>query len=173
MTSGTQTEPRTTALTADEIVEYAERGFVKPGRVLTDDQLERLRAGLDRARTRQQEYDLLDPALWPTKDTKEPGKSVGFLFNLWREDDDFREVAFLPQLARWSSQLIGARQVRLLEDGAIAHAECTTLEELEIGDHVVVTGLVEAGRPPEPSEVPILYHRREFFTAPVPEADRA
>jgi ectoine hydroxylase-related dioxygenase (phytanoyl-CoA dioxygenase family) len=110
---------RTSALTADEIVEFAERGYLRPGKVLTDDQVERLRAGLDRARERQQEYDLLDPELWPTKGTKEPGKSVGFLFNLWLQDDDFREAAFSPVLARWASQLIGSRQVRLLEDGLI------------------------------------------------------
>jgi hypothetical protein len=121
MATSVSTEPRTTPLSADEIVHYAERGYLLPGRVLTDDQVERLRAALDRARARQQEYDLLDPELWPTKrkDSKEPGKSVGFLFNLWLADDDFREVAFLPQLARWSAQLIGSRQVRLLEDGAI------------------------------------------------------
>ena len=119
------TEPRTTPLTADEIVEFYERGFLRPGRVLGDDQLERLRSALDRAREREaaagREYDLLDPALWPDKETKptEPGKSVGFLFNLWLQDPDFREVAFSPTLARWAAQLIGARQVRLLEDGAI------------------------------------------------------
>jgi hypothetical protein len=117
----TKSEPRTSALSADEIVEYSERGVLRPGRVLTSDQLDRLREALDRARSRQEEYDLLDPELWPTKtkDTREPGKSVGLLFNLWLQDQDFREVAFLPQLALWSSQLIGSRQVRLLEDGVI------------------------------------------------------
>jgi ectoine hydroxylase-related dioxygenase (phytanoyl-CoA dioxygenase family) len=122
--SSTATEPRTSPLTADEIVEFYERGFLRPGRVLTDEQLERLRSGLERSREREaaagREYDLLDPALWPDqKKPAEPGKSVGFMFDLWREDEDFREVAFNSTLARWASQLIGARQVRLLEDGAI------------------------------------------------------
>ncbi|MFN8224509.1 MAG: flavin reductase family protein [Gaiellales bacterium] len=79
-----------------------------------------------------------------------------------KADDKFEHVAWQP----------GAEGIPLLTTGAIAHAECTTLEELEIGDHVVVTGRVESGSPPDPAEVPILYHRREFFTAPVPEADR-
>ena len=70
---------------------------------------------------RGQGVDLLDPTLWPEgeKPPPEPGKSVGFLFNLWLQDGNFREVCFDPTLALWSSQLVGARQVRLLEDGAI------------------------------------------------------
>src|SRR4051812_15170045 len=62
-----------------------------------------------------------------------------------KADDKFDRVAWKP----------GLGGIPLLESGAIAHAECTTPEELEIGDHVVVTGLVESGRPPDPSEVPI------------------
>ncbi len=118
-------EPRTSPLTADEILEYAMRGFVRPGPVVTPEQVDALCEALARAREREREagreYDLLDPALWPEgeKPPPEPGKSVGFLFNLWLQDGNFREVAFLPTLARWSAQLIGARQVRLLEDGAI------------------------------------------------------
>lgn len=125
MATDTATQPRTSPLTADEIVEFYERGFVRPGRILTDEQVEQLRTGLDKARERESatgnEYDLLDPSLWPEGEAPppEPGKSVGFLFNLWLQDGSFREVAFLPTLAQWSAQLIGARQVRLLEDGLI------------------------------------------------------
>ncbi len=125
MSTQASTDIRTTPLDADEIIEYYERGFIRPGKVLTDEQIERLRAGLDRARKREakagREYDLLDPSLWPEdeKAPPEPGKSVGFLFNLWLQDGDFREVAFSPTLARWSAQLVGARQIRLLEDGLI------------------------------------------------------
>lgn len=125
MSTQTRVAPRTSPLTADEIVEYYERGCLRPGRILTDEQVEQLCDALDRARERERaagrEYDLLDPALWPEgeKPPPEPGKSVGFLFNLWLQDGHFREVAFSPTLAMWSSQLIGVRQVRLLEDGAI------------------------------------------------------
>jgi ectoine hydroxylase-related dioxygenase (phytanoyl-CoA dioxygenase family) len=49
----------------------------------------------------------------------EPGKSVGFLFNLWLRDPIFRAISFDPMLARWSSQLVGSRQVRLFEDNAL------------------------------------------------------
>jgi len=73
-----------------------------------------------------------------------------------KADDKFAEVAWTP----------GLGGVPILHEGAIAHAECATREELEIGDHVVVTGLVEAGSPPEPDYVPIVYFRRTYASAP-------
>jgi flavin reductase (DIM6/NTAB) family NADH-FMN oxidoreductase RutF len=78
-----------------------------------------------------------------------------------KADDKFAQVAWKP----------GLGGVPVLHEGAVAHAECSTLEELEIGDHVVVTGLVEAGAPPDPDQVPIVYFRRSYASAPgAPEA---
>jgi flavin reductase (DIM6/NTAB) family NADH-FMN oxidoreductase RutF len=78
-----------------------------------------------------------------------------------KADDKFAQVAWTP----------GLGGVPVLHEGAVAHAECSTLEELEIGDHVVVTGLVEAGAPPDPDQVPIVYFRRSYASAPgAPEA---
>lgn len=116
---------RTTPLSADEILEFSQRGFLRPGRILDMDGVEKMRASLDEARRREheagREYDLLDPELWPEDDKPppEPGKSVGFLFNLWLWNAEWRELAFSPTLAKWASQLIGSRQVRLLEDNAL------------------------------------------------------
>lgn len=75
-----------------------------------------------------------------------------------KADDKFAQVAWTP----------GLGGVPVLHEGAIAHAECTTLEELEIGDHVVVTGLVEDGSPPDPAQVPIVYFRKSYASAPEP-----
>src|SRR5688572_22866732 len=117
-------EIRSAPLSADEIIAFGEKGYLRPGRVFTDEQVERMRAALDRIRAAEaeagREYDLLDP-LDPSvgKGVEKKGQSVGFLFNLWLLDDAFREAAFNPTVARWAAQLMGARQVRLLEDGAI------------------------------------------------------
>jgi flavin reductase (DIM6/NTAB) family NADH-FMN oxidoreductase RutF len=75
-----------------------------------------------------------------------------------KADDKFGQVAWTP----------GLGGVPVLHAGAIAHAECTTLEELEIGDHVVVTGLVEDGSPPDPAQAPIVYFRKSYASAPEP-----
>ncbi len=72
-----------------------------------------------------------------------------------KADDKFAHVSWSP----------GLGGVPILHEHAVAHAECTTLEELEIGDHVVVTGLVEAGQMPAPEDVPIVYFRRAYSSA--------
>lgn len=69
-----------------------------------------------------------------------------------RADDKFDQVA-------WTA---GEGGVPILHEGAVAHAECTVLEEIEIGDHIVLTGLVHAGGTPDPADVPIVYFRRGF-----------
>jgi flavin reductase (DIM6/NTAB) family NADH-FMN oxidoreductase RutF len=75
-----------------------------------------------------------------------------------KADDKFSQVPWTP----------GLGGVPVLHAGAVAHAQCSTLEELEIGDHVVVTGLVESGAPPDPGQVPIVWYRKTFASAPLP-----
>jgi flavin reductase (NADH) len=75
-----------------------------------------------------------------------------------KADDKFSEVS-------WTAGLGG---VPILHEGAVAHAECATFEEFELGDHVVVAGLVEGGSPPDPAEVPIVWFRKSFTSAPSP-----
>ena len=73
-----------------------------------------------------------------------------------KADDKFARVAWTP----------GVGGVPILHEGAVAHAECVTAEELEMGDHVVVTGEVLTGSPPTDDHVPIVYFRRSFTPAP-------
>jgi hypothetical protein len=110
----------------EEIESFSSRGFVKVGRVLDHERLaqvlEALAGAVERERSEGHEQDLLDPSIWPEDSAApllEPGKSVGFLFNLWLWQPVFRDLAFAPLLAGWAAQLIGSRQVRLLEDNAL------------------------------------------------------
>lgn len=75
-----------------------------------------------------------------------------------KADDKFSDVAWTP----------GLGGVPILHEGAVAHAECTTLDEIEAGDHLIVTGLVEGGTPPDPEQVPIVWFRKSFASAPAP-----
>ncbi|MDH3299509.1 MAG: phytanoyl-CoA dioxygenase family protein [Acidimicrobiia bacterium] len=113
------------------ILEFYERGYIRPGRVFDDRELDELRGLIDEVTVREQEegrlYDLLDPALWPdidesTASTAPPANGRGhveFLFNLWRVEPQVRKYVFDSRLACWAAQLIGTPAVRLLEDNAL------------------------------------------------------
>ena len=73
-----------------------------------------------------------------------------------KADDKFAAVAWEP----------GLGGVPCLVEQALAIAECRTEQELEAGDHLVLTGVVEAGRPPDPERVTILYYRRSYGSTP-------
>ncbi len=73
-----------------------------------------------------------------------------------KADDKFASVAWEP----------GIGGVPLLVEDALAIAECRTEQELEAGDHLILTGVVEAGRAPDPERVPILYYRRAYGSTP-------
>ena len=78
-----------------------------------------------------------------------------------KADDKFANVAWRPGLGGMPC---------LVED-SLAYAECSTEQELEAGDHVIVTGLVEDGLEPDPERVPILYFRRSYSSPVVVPAD--
>ena len=125
---------RTSPLTVEEITTFYEKGYVRPGKVFSDEQIEFLRGVVQRLTRTEDEagrrYDLLDPSLWPevregnadgngAEAARDPAQSFDFLFNMWLIDDDFHTAAFNPTTARWAAQLLGTTSVRLLEDNAL------------------------------------------------------
>lgn len=125
---------RTSPLNVEEITTFYEKGYLRPGKVFSDEQVESLRAVVQRLTRTEDEagrrYDLLDPALWPEAEdgdgdgngasaARDPAQSFDFLFNMWLIDDDFRTAAFNTTTARWAAQLLGTTSVRLLEDNAL------------------------------------------------------
>lgn len=82
------------------------------------------------------------------------GAEVSALFAS-KADDKFAQVEWEP----------GLGGVPLLTADALAIAECRTEEEIEAGDHLILLGVVEAGRPPDPDRAPILYYRRSYGSA--------
>jgi flavin reductase (DIM6/NTAB) family NADH-FMN oxidoreductase RutF len=60
----------------------------------------------------------------------------------------------------------------LLHEDALAWAECTTLQEVTVGDHVLLIALVEGGGVRPELEPPLLYYRRSWGVwSPMQEAD--
>jgi flavin reductase (DIM6/NTAB) family NADH-FMN oxidoreductase RutF len=53
----------------------------------------------------------------------------------------------------------GKNGMPLLSSAAIAHAECTTVDEIEAGDHVIILGRVESGQGLNADRQPLTYFR--------------
>jgi phytanoyl-CoA hydroxylase len=109
-------------LSVDELWSFYEHGFVRLGRVVSDERLGELRDVVARNRVSGADSDLLDPTIWPDGEggvPQEPGRNVSFLFNLWRTEPAYRRAALDPRLGRWAAQALGALRVRLLEDNAL------------------------------------------------------
>ncbi len=119
-------------LTGEEILEYYQRGYLRPGRLFNDDEVAELREIVESVAAREAAegrlYDLVDPELWPDvqeEDIRRRDETTGrpehveFLFNLWRVEPRIRPFVFDSTLARWATQLIGTPAVRLLEDNAL------------------------------------------------------
>jgi flavin reductase (DIM6/NTAB) family NADH-FMN oxidoreductase RutF len=50
----------------------------------------------------------------------------------------------------------------LLADDVLAWADCATVHELEVGDHVLLVARVEAGGIQPELEPPLMYYRRSW-----------
>ena len=80
----------------------------------------------------------------------------GDLSNLFasKEPDKFHAVSWHP----------AANGMPWLHKDSLAHAECTTDQEIDAGDHVILIGRVEAGQAAAPGTHPLLYFRRDYGT---------
>ena len=114
---------RNEALSGKEILQFSQNGFLRVGRVLNDESLEQVRQEVENFRKTKTEIDLLDPSQWELGVggvPQEPGKTVSFFFNLWLTSDIYKSLLMDERFALWSTQLLGCRDVRVLEDNALS-----------------------------------------------------
>jgi flavin reductase (DIM6/NTAB) family NADH-FMN oxidoreductase RutF len=80
----------------------------------------------------------------------------GELSNLFasKEPDKFAGVSWRP----------AKNGMPWMHTDSLAHAECTTVQELDAGDHVILLAEVEGGQPPAPGTHPLMYFRRTYGT---------
>jgi flavin reductase (DIM6/NTAB) family NADH-FMN oxidoreductase RutF len=85
---------------------------------------------------------------------------LGLLFAS-KADDKFERVAWRPT----------ASGLPLLHEDSHAWAECCTVHDLEVGDHVILVARVEDGGVQPELEPPLMYYRRSWGVwSPVHEA---
>jgi flavin reductase (DIM6/NTAB) family NADH-FMN oxidoreductase RutF len=80
------------------------------------------------------------------------GRSELCLLFASKEEDKFADVAWRP----------AGGGLPLLHEDVLAWAECTTVRELEIGDHVILVAEVLDGDVQPELEPPLLYYRRSW-----------
>lgn len=85
---------------------------------------------------------------------------LGLLFAS-KVDDKFERVAWKPT----------STGLPLLHEDSLAWAECCTMHDLEVGDHVILVARVEDGGVQPELEPPLMYYRRSWGVwSPVHEA---
>jgi flavin reductase (DIM6/NTAB) family NADH-FMN oxidoreductase RutF len=90
------------------------------------------------------------------------GRSELCLLFASKAEDKFERVA-------WRATDAG---MPLLHEDVLAWAECSTVHELEVGDHVLFVALVEDGGVHPGREPPLMYYRRSWGVwSPVHETD--
>ena len=80
------------------------------------------------------------------------GRSELCLLFASKAEDKFARVAWRPT----------ASGLPLLADDVLAWAECSTEQELEVGDHVLLVARVESGGVQPELEPPLMYYRRSW-----------
>ena len=80
------------------------------------------------------------------------GRSQLCLLFASKADDKFDRVPWRPT----------ATGLPLLEEDVLAWAECCTMHDLEVGDHVILVARVEAGGVVPELESPLMYYRRSW-----------
>ncbi len=89
------------------------------------------------------------------------GRSELCLLFASKEEDKFARVTWRPTAAG----------LPLLADDVLAWAECATVHELEVGDHVLLVARVDDGGVQPELEPPLMYYRRSWGVwSPVHEA---
>jgi flavin reductase (DIM6/NTAB) family NADH-FMN oxidoreductase RutF len=90
------------------------------------------------------------------------GRSELCLLFASKAEDKFAQVAWRPT----------ADGIPLLHEDVLAWAECSTLHELVVGDHVLLVASVEDGGVEPEREPPLMYYRRSWGVwSPVHEPD--
>ena len=80
------------------------------------------------------------------------GRSELCLLFASKEEDKFARVAWKPT----------GDGIPLLHEDVIAWAECSTIHELDVGDHVVLVAQVDAGGVLPENGSPLMYYRRSW-----------
>jgi ectoine hydroxylase-related dioxygenase (phytanoyl-CoA dioxygenase family) len=113
-------------LTPEQIADFHRDGYIKFGRAIEMDEVEKLREGLDRVIRDEQERDS-DEGLPPEfvyghdrKATKIERRSIHQFLNMWKMDEAYRRTINNPKITQAVRDLMGVERVRSWHDQVIS-----------------------------------------------------
>jgi len=123
-------------LSDDQLAQYHRDGYIFPIRALSEQQVADLRGAIDEHLSKKissERYELTDPVVirhveqddgrstleYDEEAATEDPDTFPFLFNLWKYDERFRAVGFDTGLAGIAAQILGTRDLLLMEDNAV------------------------------------------------------
>jgi len=104
-------------LTQSQVSQFHRDGYLRGGRVLTDDQVERLRAEIQRVIDDDKKDGVAQPVLLRNLNVHQPESPVWQIVNIWEASGPFRDlVIYNKHIAGEMSQLTDAAQLRIWHD---------------------------------------------------------
>lgn len=101
------------ALTGEQVAFYRENKFIKLKQVLDEETIAYFNEVISR------QVSQLNKVQSSVQERDTYGKAFLQLFNLWREDDDIRELVFSKRIAKIAANLMEVEGVRLYHDQAL------------------------------------------------------
>jgi ectoine hydroxylase-related dioxygenase (phytanoyl-CoA dioxygenase family) len=108
-------------LTAEQVEQFRRDGYLKFGRVIENDQVERLRAALERVIAGEDHTDLPPEFAYGHGPKGQGGKrAIHQFINMWKVAPEYREVIHNHKITGAIRDLMGAGRVRLWHDQVIS-----------------------------------------------------
>lgn len=100
-------------LTPAQVAQFKTNGFIKSSKVLSDEQVEVLRADLERIMKDKDNPNVPQPVSISNWNPKAP---IWQIVNIWEASTPFREVMSHPTIVEEVAQVTGAKELRLWHD---------------------------------------------------------
>ena len=102
-------------LTEQQVAQFKTNGYLNGGRVLSDDEVEELRAELDRVIRDQENPDRSQPVLIRNL-ARDDGAPVWQIVNIWMASEPFKRLVTHPEITKGVAQITGATELRIWHD---------------------------------------------------------
>ncbi|MCW8133840.1 MAG: phytanoyl-CoA dioxygenase family protein [Planctomycetota bacterium] len=100
-------------LTPAQVAQFQKNGYIKSTKVLTDAQVDVLRAELERVMTQKDNPEVQQPVSISNWNPKAP---IWQIVNIWEASAAFREVMSHPTIVEEVAQITGAKELRIWHD---------------------------------------------------------